>query len=302
MSNADLVILTVRYIETLQKDKKMTDPKLSVESTKEIGRLYQKPDGEYAKKIRGSVAYEGIENGTLFPSITNIIGVASGDFSGWQMHEFWKAQKAGASVYDSAKAADNLRDFAAARGTAVHDVIDNMMSGGSQNVKDYPIIAEYKAEGYVEAYKAFRAAHPTYEPVMTEVTVFGDLNDYHHPGQYAGTVDAVFKDVTTGELIVVDWKCTSVLRQSVALQLSAVMNAEHMIKDGELVDNVACWTGDNFPEDIYIAKGVGVQLKADGTFHEAEVKQDESWPIFKCLLQVWYYKIYPNMLFKEMQP
>lgn len=276
----------------------MTDPKLSVESTKEIGRLYQKPDGEYAKKIRGSVAYEGIENGTLFPSITNIIGVASGDFSGWQMHEFWKAKKAGASVYEASKAADNLRDFAAARGTAVHDVIDSMMSGGSQDVKDYPIIAEYKAEGYIEAYKAFRKAYSNHKPVATEITVYGETDN----GNYAGTIDAVFSDGI--ELLVVDWKCTSQLRQSVAVQLGAAINATEMLVDGKLIPNIIHESCDNIPDwgddTPYKIRAVGVQLKADGTFLDAEAKEDEGWEIFKAMRLIWQYKAYPNWLLYEL--
>jgi hypothetical protein len=273
----------------------MTDPALSVETIKEIGRLYQKPDGGYAKKIRGSVAYDGIENGTLFPSITNIIGVASGDFSGWQMHEFWKAKKAGASVYDASKAADNLRDFAAARGSAVHDVIDSMMSGGSQDVKDYPIIAEYKAEGYVEAYKAFRKDYWMYEPVATETTVYGETDHYY----YAGTIDAVFSDET--ELMVVDWKCTSQLRQSVAVQLAAAMFAKEMVVDGKLVPNIAHYQAMNTPNQEYKVRAVGVQLKADGTFVAAEVRNEfESWNVFQAMRQVWEYKAYPNWLLYEL--
>lgn len=271
----------------------MTNPTLSIETTKQIGRLYQLPGGEFNKKLSTKEAQDGIDRGVLFPSITNVIGSISGDFSGWQMAEFWKAKKAGASIFEATKAADNLRDLAADRGTAVHDAIDCFLKGGSGNVNDYPDVIRLGGEARFAAFLKFREDYKEWDVFQTEATVYGEVPSRfisYDKFNYAGTVDAIFVKRGRGldEYMIVDWKCTSVLRPTVGLQLGAVANATHMVIDGKLVES---------PIDItmgegYLKSSMGVQLGADGNYVAKKVYTDYGFQNFYWLREVWDFKAF----------
>lgn len=267
----------------------MTNPLLSVTTTEKIGRLYQLPGGEYTKKLNTSRAYEGLSEGKLFPSITNVVGVAGGDFSGWAMHMLWKGLEQGMTTAEASRYYIRFRDEASDRGSLVHSIIEDTIEEGFEYPYDLPeqpteklseLVESYNGLGYVHAFQRFcEDFRPDF--IEQESTVYGQTNpDSAHAFDYAGTTDFVAN--IGGKTVVGDWKNTKSLHGSVAVQLAAAKYADMKAVDGELVE----WKSDE------IDTGIVVQLCPDGNYNVKEVNLEKGWERFTNLRKEWYFKAF----------
>lgn len=269
----------------------MTNPTLSISTTEQIGRLYQLPGGAYPKKINRHQALSGLLSGELFPSITNIIGVFNKDLEGYATHMMGVALEAGKPRYEAAKEYIIFRNEAAERGSRVHKAIEDiidlgytkrgyygmMMSQGKWKtnpsylalVENDPVTHDLKYfEGFLAFVKAFEP-----EFIQQEATVYGRTL-YGKP--YAGTTD--FIAMINGKKYVGDWKCTSALHGTVALQMAAAVYATKFYDDSK--EGLNDWESD-------FDGGLGVQLRKDGSFSVMEADVQQGWVEFSALREVW---------------
>jgi hypothetical protein len=274
----------------------MTDPILSISAPNQIGRLYQRPGGKYNKTINTNTAYNGIQAGELFPSITNCISVLNQNLEGYATFMYGKSLQAGEDQKQAAKAYIKYRDVASERGTRIHLAIEDFINAGFANPDKFEAIYESRFWTMKESYKelqrytkqrnllnvsndviyfnAFIEFCRKYKPLFTaqEATVFGET-----PGgnAYAGTTDFIAE--IGGRTIIGDWKSTSKIKQHVALQLSAVQNATEMTTNmttlKPMVSSDATWA---------------VQLKKDGTFSVYEGENNShAWRDFSAVRWLW---------------
>jgi hypothetical protein len=279
----------------------MTNPELSISTTQQVGRLYQLPGGGYNKSISKQKAVKGIQDGTLVPSITNIISVLNKpSLQSYAVYMTLKALREGATPSDAGKEHIRFRDYASERGTSIHNLIDEyILSGAAKGVflprfralPGWDKVQQFEGVGYMNAFINFcREYQPEF--LRTETTVYGNteytLASKHNLqlGQrynYAGTTDfTAYINGANGERIKVvgDWKCTSALHpESVAPQVSAVKNAISFYNEqtGQLED----WDEDSY--DTAIA----VRLCSDGTFEAKEADLTRGWNSFKNLRTLW---------------
>ena len=292
----------------------MTNPILSISTTEKIGRLYQVPGDTFEKKISGGKARNGLETNRLFPSITNIIGAVNPDLEGYVAHMFTEAILKGEPLDVARKAHITYRDATADRGTLVHgfiedfinsglpypfedvteeadayddglgmpmdnDYINSLYTGGNE-YKTLPIYREIlrnqKESGlehlkYIDAFFAFsKKFRPTY--IAQEATVYGRTI---HGKTYAGTTD--FIATIDGKTIVGDWKTTSKLKDTVALQLAAVAKATKMTTDFV-----------NFQPMVEADEIWGVQLMKDGYFTVKKATDvNRAFEAFSAAREIW---------------
>jgi hypothetical protein len=267
----------------------MTDPNLSIVTTNQIGRVYQVPGFGLDKKLSGVAARKALKAGNVFPSITNVLSVMNKDFTDWQLHMAGQALRSGQPI-DVALQAGNLhRDFAAARGTAVHNLIDEYVLAGNgkrgmflpafKSLPGYAEVKELGGEGYMKAFINFCN---TYSPkfIQTETTVYGNT----HPANdlqfnYAGTLDALVN--INGKNILLDWKCVSKLSPgSVSRQLAAGANATHYYAPS-ISEELMEWNKDD------IDGACAVRLCADETFEVKAADTTRGWRQFQHLRLLW---------------
>lgn len=267
----------------------MTNPELSISTTQAIGRLYQLPKGPYPKTITSGTARQGIEAGQLFPSITNVIGVANKNLEQYAVYMMGKALREGKSQTEAAKEYITFRDFAATRGSAVHLLIEQYIAAGNGSrgmflpafraLPAWPEVKELGGEGYMRGFLKFCQ---DYQPrfLRQETTVYGSTSsDSNATLDYAGTTDAIA--IINGVQVILDWKCTSKLHSaSLAPQIAAVAKARFF--NDEQNEQIEDWA-----EIIEGSQGAGVRLTSDGGYEIQGVEIDGGWERFKKLHSLW---------------
>lgn len=222
----------------------MTQPILA-EAT-DYGRLYRKPTTDPA--TLPATAEEGLAQGLLFPSVTNIIDVLAKPYL-----QQWYAKRAAEDAVEVTKthpgliaskpwkaidwikrAAERTSQAAASLGDEVHQVVEALSLG-----QDVEISAA--AAPYVESWRKFVA---DFSPKFThvEATCFGDVTgpDGSLLG-YAGTAD--FICTINGLTLVGDNKTGKSVHTEAALQLSALAHAKEITADNETLSTMPAIDG-----------------------------------------------------------
>lgn len=274
----------------------MTNPILALASTEEIGRLYQLPTGTREGKVSSQQAWDAVQAGELFPSITNCCGVVNPNLEGYVAFMYGKALAAGQETREAEKAHITYRDLTADRGTRVHLAIEDFINAGFAKPGKFEAMIEseyYKAlpsyrelQKYTNTYnllgksndviyfegflKFVREVKPRF--ISQEATVYGETFSGR---KYAGTTDFIAE--IGGEMIVGDWKTTSKIKQSVSMQLAAVANAKQITTDFKTLEPM--------PE---LSGSVAVQLKKDGTYAMYRGKNlKQAWVNFQAARTIW---------------
>lgn len=116
------------------------------------------------------------------------------------------------------------RDDAAARGSDIHDLAEQIIHG---NEVEVPEAHADMVQGYADWLEAFKV-----EVLHTEVVVG------HRASRYAGKFDAIIRfgaGPLEGETLLVDWKTSKGVYGETALQTAAYARAEFMVIDDEEV-------------------------------------------------------------------
>lgn len=175
-------------------------------------------------------------NGRYIPSVTTVMRPLSAD------------------IYKDIDQA--VLDAAAARGTAVHERIENYIKFG--------LVEDGAYQGYFDAFMNWT---DFYEPEF----VNSEYRAYHPLLRYAGTTDCLC--YINGRLAIVDFKTTSVMYEHlVKVQLEAYSRA--LIELG-----------------IPVELAGAVQMRPDGTYNFTHIKvgNSEIWGVFTALLTVHQY-------------
>lgn len=271
----------------------MTTPILSIKTTEEIGRLYQKPNGGYSGDLHHIAARKGLADGTLFPSITNIISSVNPNMEGYVSFMIGKGLREGMEARDALKNHIVYRDGASDRGTRVHKFIEDFIDAGyadehyltfmaHKNWKTLPSFiaceknnAVYGDFKHIQAFFAFiKEFKPKF--IVQEATVYGKTT---FGQEYAGTTDFIAE--INGKTIVGDWKTSSKMSGTVALQLSAVIYADQMTTDFE-----------NLTPVPHIDEAWGIHLDKDGTYGVYKaIDPKEAFTLFSHARAVWDFYI-----------
>jgi hypothetical protein len=173
------------------------------------------------------------------PGVTSIVGMLPKDFlTFWAAKESAEAavnnwdivnklcQRDPQGAIDYLKGAHRRTSKAASDlGSAAHDIFERLARG--EAVSDRAIHMDVKP--HVRHFREFlNAVQPEF--LHLEETVWSDAH------QYAGSFDAIAR--VDGEVVVLDWKTSKAVYDSVALQLSAYRYADRIIlaENGESVD------------------------------------------------------------------
>ena len=191
-------------------------------------------------KRSGNRFYVDPDDGDIkVPGVTSVVGQLPKDFL-----TFWAAKESAEAAVnnwdvvselckrDPAGAVDYLKNAhrrkskaATDLGSAAHDLFERLARG--EVVKDRHIHMD--VQPHVRWFREFlQEVQPEF--VYLEETVWSDTN------RYAGSFDAIAK--VDGETVVLDWKTSARVYDSVALQLSAYRYADRIIlaDSGESVD------------------------------------------------------------------
>jgi hypothetical protein len=172
------------------------------------------------------------------PGVTSVVGMLPKDFlTYWAAKESAEAavnnwdivsqlcQRDPAGAVDYLKGAHRRKSKAASDlGSAAHDLFERLARG--EEVRDRHVHIDVKP--HVRYFREFlEEVQPEF--LHLEETVWSDTY------QYAGSFDAIA--VIDGETVVLDWKTSKAVYDSVALQLSAYRYADRIIRasDGESV-------------------------------------------------------------------
>jgi hypothetical protein len=187
----------------------------------------------------GSRFYIDPDDGAIkVPGVTSVCGMAPKDFL-----TFWNAKVVAETAVehrdtvlklaerDPAGAVDYLKGAprrqtraASDLGTAAHDLFERLARG--EVINDRHVHVDVKR--HVRWFREFLdEVQPEF--LYWEETVWSDAH------QYAGSFDAIAK--VDGEIVVLDWKTSKAIYDSVALQLSAYRYADRIIlaEDGSSV-------------------------------------------------------------------
>ena len=173
-------------------------------------------------------------NGNKIPSVTTIMRPLSN------------------AMYGSVD--EEILHKAAARGTAVHNAIENYSLFGIEDIDE-------RYEGYFKAYKSWAKEHKLN-------IVANEIRTYHKSMLYAGTADMIAE--VDGKLLLIDFKTSaSINRMLTGVQLEAYAKAFE--SHGFSVDGKAI-----------------LHLKSDGLYEwKIYEKNDyESWEVFGSLMVV----------------
>lgn len=270
----------------------MTNPNLSITVSDDsktrlsIGRVYQHPDNNLPKNLRYAKAKELIIDGQVFPSITNVIGVISGDFSGWAKYMMQKYimfnLKSGAPigqiVKDAVGSNDRYTQYACDKGSEVHQAAEDYINFGKEDHN-----FQYDGQRY---YNSFLQFIEDYNPrfISVETTVYGETSKGH---KYAGTIDFIAE--INGKIYAGDWKTSKTLHSEVGIQLSAGIKASKMVSDD----------GDSLEDMIQIDGAIGVHLTENGYSVAKIADVDECWETFESLRDAWNWKAFGGNLKKD---
>jgi hypothetical protein len=215
--------------------------------------------------------------GRVLPSVTSIIGMMdkpalinwaaklAAEYS--QEHRDALIQLPADAATDAIKGNwRRSRDKAARFGTQVHEAIEN----DQIPLKDDPTY------GYVQQALIYLEDREL-EVVGQEITVISLEHGY------AGTMDLLAMD-PDGSIRVADWKSGKGLYDSAALQITALMNADHIMGKDDWVTRP--WDGAQV--------GEAVRLTSDRYYSETILNNttlaDKTLDAFLGLIPVWHYK------------
>jgi hypothetical protein len=280
----------------------MTSPKLALdtemhlknEEDRTIGRVYQRPGDTLVGSLTRKEALEGLATRRLAPSITNVLGVADKNLDGYKNWAIRKAYKNGATLEEALKAPKVYRDLTSVRGSLVHKLAEDCYDIGLFNDwdNDFRDSKMSKLESYQELLrktnepffydkphkgifyiKALKRFITDVRPEFThsEATVYGETDQGL---LYAGTTDFIAN--INGITYVGDWKTSSTLQPSTALQIAAVLKAKEITTDFETVQPM-----------IQVDKGLGVNLCDDGHYKLYETNVEDGWELFQGLRRNW---------------
>lgn len=213
-------------------------PALSVSTP--YGRLYVKPGEtlepkEYRTKQQ---CRKLIENGTLMPSITNIISTKSSPHlitwaSRLIAEEAIKVEQKwpGKLTEDPAKAvkylketANRERDHWGTQGTNIHNAVEKMALGEKINIEDY---TDYEKASIAEWVQWVKKIKPEFQGL--EKTCYGVTSDGF---EYAGTAD--FIATINNKTFIGDYKCVTE-ETPVLLSSGETVAAKYLIEGDEIV-------------------------------------------------------------------
>jgi len=220
-------------------------------------------------------------DGEVYPSVTSVIGMMDKP-----VLINWAANLAAQYSQDNREALIQLepqaavdaikgawrrsRDKAANFGTAVHEMIES----GQEPEPESPLAP------YVDAARMFLDDYGLLVSGL-EVTVVSLEHGYAGTMDVLGTTDDDDGTLTT---VVADWKSGKGLYDSAAMQLSALMNADHIVNDDGTLSEI---------DPVHEA--VAVRLPSKGTYQaetltrESELGQ-RTFAAFLGLIPVWHYK------------
>lgn len=270
----------------------MTNPNLSITVSDDsrtklsIGRVYQYPSNTLPKQMRYVKAKDLILNNEVFPSITNVIGVMSGDFSGWAKYMMQKYifhnLNSGAPLTQIVKNAvgsnDRYTQYACDKGSEVHQAAEDYILMGKEEHN-----FQYDGEKYYDSFLRFiEDFKPKF--LSIETTVYGETSKGHG---YAGTIDFIAE--INGKVYAGDWKTSKTLHSEVGIQLAAGMKAKQVVSDD----------GDSLEDMIHIDGAIGVHLTENG-YSVAKIEDiEECWETFESLRDAWNWKAFGGNLKKD---
>ena len=218
-----------------------------------------------------------IFDGVTYPSVTSVIGMmdkpALINWAARLAAEYSQDNRAALGQLDPEAAVDAIkgawrrsRDRAANFGTAVHEMIESRETPEPDSE-----LAPY-VDGAAAFLKGFKL-----DVTSQEVTVVSKEHGY------AGTMDVLALRPKDDAVVVVDWKSGKGLYDSAALQLSALMNADHIVRNNQLVP----FNGAHL--------GVAVRLTQQGKYyievlHRTTKVEERTYKAFIGLIDVWHYK------------
>ena len=186
---------------------------------------------------RGGRKYElpALRGNPIVPSVTTIVGQTVRNMGLEIWREQWIARGleqardkrlSGTAIGGILSAANNEANVSAELGTQMHDIIDGLLKGNQE------IVVPDQLEPAVRGFLRWRQAHANWEHIDSEVAVFTQ--------DFAGTVDALFREPVTERFIIVDWKTSSGIYDSALMQVAAYCHA----LDSMLLESGRLWMED----------------------------------------------------------
>ena len=186
---------------------------------------------------RGGRKYElpALRGNPIVPSVTTIVGQTVRNMGLEIWREQWIARGleqardkrlSGTAIGGILSAANNEANVSAELGTQMHDIIDGLLKGNQE------IVVPDQLEPAVRGFLRWRQAHANWEHIASEVAVY--------TRDFAGTVDALFRDPVTERFIIVDWKTSSGIYDSALMQVAAYCHA----LDSMLLESGRLWMED----------------------------------------------------------
>lgn len=260
----------------------MTTPKLSMDSV--FGRLYRQPDININVGLNAEEMWKLVCDGTLAPSITNVLDVANKPFL-----KKWAAKLAAQAAVDvankhpddvrsraqtaakwAAMASDRAADRAANLGDVVHNICEQRALGDTPNVPP-------DAVPYVESWERWVS---DYQPefLRVETTTYGNV-DIPETNGYAGTGDVFVR--VGGMVLAGDYKTGRNVYDSAAQQLAALANATHIVSN----------TGDSLEPNFVVVGGIVIHLTPTGYNIRAvdTSMMAPAWKAFTAYRHAWTY-------------
>lgn len=193
----------------------------------------------------GTRCYERSE-GVYYPSVTSILNAAPMD----PFMVSW--------LQDMGKNAEIVRDRAAREGTAVHEAMEDLVSGKTIKWQDEYGNAKYNLQVWQMILRGFDF-HQTYKPEIISAEQFLYSDKYH----YAGTTDLLCK--LGGYVWLLDYKTSNHISLTYRMQLAAYAKALEELRG------------------IHVDKCGIVWLKAATRTHSKKegVYQGEGWQVIE---------------------
>ena len=202
---------------------------------------------------RGGRKYElpSVPGNPIVPSVTTIVNQTVRNMGLEIWREQWISRGleqardkrlSGTAIGGILSAATNEANASAEVGSQMHDIIDGLLQGNQE------IVVPDQLEPAVRGFLRWRQAHADWEYIDSEVAVFTQ--------NFAGTVDALFREPVTERFIIVDWKTSSGIYDSAMLQVAAYCHAldsmlleSGRLKMGATVEGMIVRFDNDYPRD-----------------------------------------------------